>query len=147
MPTPRQNPHRPQDYAQEVLWIAIASQVAFLAGSYWKVKLFTSGPFFWAPIVAPVGIVLLASSWRRALRLSFLSSLIIPIGISLVMLLAALISIFLNPTMDRVLKQMSVLGTTSLLVWMVVLTRALPAIAIGCLIRWAWERLRSKPRT
>lgn len=137
----------PNDYAQEILWFAIGLQISFLAGSYWKIPFLTSAPLFYAQFLSPAAIVLIASTWRRALKFSFLSSLVIPGGVSLILVLVAIVSFILKPGMGNLLKHVGKNIETSFVVWVVVLTASLPSIATGAIIRIAWSKFRPNSKS
>ncbi len=48
-PTPSSNSNL-DDYAQEGLWLATGLQALFIAGSYWKIPLLSSGPIFFRSV-------------------------------------------------------------------------------------------------
>lgn len=134
------------DCALEILWFAIGLQVLFLAGTYFKIPFLTSPPVFIAQLLSPAAVVVVASTWRRALKFSFLSSLILPATVSLLLVLLAIISFILKPGMSRFLMRVGMSIDTSLTVWAVVLKISLPSIIVGVAIRFGWSKLRPNSR-
>lgn len=130
------------DYAKLILWVAIVLQALFLVGSYWKNPLLTSTPIFLAQFLAPATILVIAETWQRAFKYSLFSTFVIPGGVSLILVLAGIISYILKPSMGGLLKHVAMSIKTSLVVWIVVLSVAIPSITTGIIIRIVWSKIR-----
>ena len=132
------------DYAQEVLWLTIALQALFLAGTYWKIPIFTSAPIFYFQFLAPAATVVVASTWRRAMKYSFLSSLVIPGGVSLILVLVVALQFLIGLKTGNFPHSTGLIFKTSFTAWVIILAATLPSIAVGAIIRFVWSYVRPK---
>jgi hypothetical protein len=134
------------DYAPEVLVVAILLQLLYLAGLYSKTAQLMSMPALIGMLSCPTVIMIVASTWRRAIKFYLLSSLTIPCGGILFLSSVTIYAFVLKPSAAGVLKNVAQTAKSNFEVWGIMLLISIPAVAFGAIIRFVWSKLRpSRP--
>lgn len=133
------------DYATEALLVAIGLHLLYLAGIYSKIAKLTSVPVLIGMLLCPAMIMIVASTWRRAIKFFLLSSLTIPCGGIVFLSSVTIYAFVLKPSAGGVLKNVTLAAKSTLEVWGLILLISIPGVVIGAIIRFALSKLR--PRT
>ncbi len=131
-----------EDYAPEVLVMAIGLQLLYFAGLHSKTAALLSSPALFGMLLCKGLVVVTASTWRRAIKFSILSTLTIPsVGLVYLAWLTIDASI-LKPNGPSVLKNLALTAKLTAEVWGIILLISIPAALVGAIIRFAWLKLR-----
>ncbi|HEY1079695.1 MAG TPA: hypothetical protein VGE46_06340 [Bdellovibrio sp.] len=133
------------DYALELLWICIGLELAYCLGLYLKKTSLTGGIFFFLTISAPALIVIVASSWKRAFKLSFILTLIVPVFTTFLIILVTTIMFLKNPASGKFLSRIVLSLRTGATLWLVlVVTTIGPPLIFGVAAKFLWNLVTKK---
>lgn len=135
----------PNDYALEVLWICLVLEIIYFLGIYLKKTSLNGGIFFFLTLAAPALIVLVASSWRRAFKLSFLLTLLVPLVMTILIMLLAIVGFIKNPEFGNFIKRITLSLITGATVWLVLMLTIIgPSLIFGVIAKFFWDLITKK---
>ena len=135
------------DFAPDIVWFSIIIQIVLFVSLTLKWPKSISNVLFALQILAPCAAILVASSWKRAVKFAALTTLAIPVSTALLIVAVAIISQLIKPNFTGFINHIISSVTTGLLTWVVLLITLIPLLAITALVRHFWRKPNSNSKS
>lgn len=133
-----------ENAARYLVFAAIFIFILSTISAIWKMPWLPLNILLMTQFAIPSICLLVATSWRSAIKYALVCSLIHPLGTLLVNLFSATLIYVQAWDTESALRSISLTGASSAALWLLVLSIIIPTILVSCAVRYAHELYQTK---